>query len=112
MSQCGILINLNRCLGCYSCEVGCKEWHNIPGDKKWIRVKILGPKKINGKLKMDFYIEISDDCNFCDSRIKEGLDPFCVTICPSQALSFCDTSKMLQLLATEKRYQICKIGTI
>lgn len=112
MNQYGLLVDLDRCVGCYACEVGCKEWHNLSGDTKWIRVKTLGPYKVDGKLKMDFFPEASQECNFCASRVKEGLNPFCAEICPTRAIQLCNNEEMVRFLNSGKRLQISKIGDI
>lgn len=39
MTQYGFFIDLSRCIGCNSCVIACKQWHDIePGPVKWMRV--------------------------------------------------------------------------
>ena len=39
MSQYGFFVDLSRCIGCHSCTVSCKQWHDIaPGPAKPMRV--------------------------------------------------------------------------
>ncbi len=39
MSQYGFFVDLSRCIGCNSCTVSCKQWHDIaPGPAKPMRV--------------------------------------------------------------------------
>lgn len=39
MTQYGFFIDLSRCIGCNSCVIACKQWHDIePGPAKWMRV--------------------------------------------------------------------------
>ena len=106
----GLLVDLDRCVGCYACEVGCKEWNNVPGDQKWIKIEQIGPQMLNGKLKMDFFPLVMDGCNFCKSNPEGKLGPFCVSVCPTQALRFCETAEISKLLNMGMRYQICKLG--
>jgi len=111
MKQYGLLLDLDKCVGCYACEVACHEWHSLPEDKKWLRMRTLGPEKIDGELRMDFFLDISDECNFCEERIKENKGPFCVTTCPTQAIKFCTDNEMLDIFLNHRRCQICKLGT-
>ena len=95
----GLVIDLDRCVGCYACELACKQANNLPEGTRWIRVVELGPRRVEGKMCMDFLLKISDDCNFCRE---------CVSTCPPQALIFCDEeAKFLDLLRGGKRYEVC-----
>ena len=39
MTQYGFFVDLSRCIGCNSCTVSCKQWHDIePGPAKPVRV--------------------------------------------------------------------------
>ena len=112
MNKYGLMVDLDRCVGCYSCEVGCKEWHNQSNDTKWIRVKTLGPYKVDGKLIMDFFPEVSEGCNLCSLSVQQGLSPFCAQICPTRAIQLYTNEEMVMLLNSGKRFQICKIAYV
>ena len=49
-----ILADLDLCVGCYSCEVACKQEMEVSYGTRFIEIVALGPQKIDGKLKMDF----------------------------------------------------------
>ena len=110
--QYALLVNLDRCTGCYACEVACAQWHNVPLDKKWIRVKSIGPERIDGKLKMVFLPILNGGCTFCKDRLQDSLLPLCVVTCLTHALEFVDDKKALELLSQRKRYQICKLDVL
>ena len=39
MTQYGFYFDQTRCIGCHTCAVACKDWHDIPaGDVNWMRV--------------------------------------------------------------------------
>jgi phenylacetyl-CoA:acceptor oxidoreductase 27-kDa subunit len=40
MTRWGMVIDLKRCLGCYSCMIACKEEHFLPPGMFWSRVLI------------------------------------------------------------------------
>ena len=102
-----LLVDLDRCIGCYACEVGCQEWHHVPRDKKRMRVHTLGPHKEGDKLMTDYFPEATNFCDFCAANADHSL--FCVDVCPVNALQFCDKKSSVALLQSGGRYQICKM---
>lgn len=104
--QYGILVNLDRCVGCYACEVACKQENNSSPGTPWIRVNNIGPELVNGEWKMDFVPLISDGCTFYQNC---GLQPSCVNNCPTKALRVYSTESMLDAISGGKRHQICII---
>jgi len=100
----GILVDLDRCVGCYACEVACKQEHPNTHGVPWIRVHTIGPEIVNGKLIMDYIPRISDGCDFCQSR---ALQPTCVAHCPTKALSVSSGSSIRDVLNSSTRYQLC-----
>ena len=104
--QYGILADLERCVGCYTCEVACEQENSHAPETPWIRVSTIGPKMVNGQLRMDYLPMISDRCIFP----AHGLAPPCVANCPTKALKICATATMLDDLGSGKRYQICRLG--
>ena len=93
-----LLLDLDRCVGCYACQIACKQANNLPEGISWIRVVTVGPKKVNGKMSMDFLLKISDECNFCSE---------CIEVCPTEALMSCqEEAKLLELLRDAKSYQV------
>ena len=106
----GIVADLDACVGCYACEVACKQENNVPIGERWINVITVGPEKLNGCLQMDFIPIMTDACTLCQHRQNQDLEPLCVTICPTQALKSCqNTKELLSQLHSGKRLHICKI---
>jgi len=107
----GILVNMDRCVGCHTCEVACRQ-ENTGKDGKNILVMELGPKTVGGRLLMDYFPILSEDCTLCRHRLQRGLMPACVASCPTQALFFGDEYTLLDLLHGGNRHQICKATEI
>ncbi|HYF92099.1 MAG TPA: 4Fe-4S dicluster domain-containing protein [Symbiobacteriaceae bacterium] len=74
--QLGFFINVQRCIGCHTCEVACKETHNLPPGPRWRRVRIVE----GGAFPRPFAYAVSMACNHCAS-------PICVQVCPVGAYS-------------------------
>jgi Fe-S-cluster-containing dehydrogenase component len=106
--QRSLVADLDRCMGCFACEVACKQEHRLPVGVKGIGVLTLGPFEIEGELAMDFIPIATAKCNLCAGRLKQGKRPFCVEICPTQALEACGSKELLELLRDKRRIHICK----
>lgn len=108
--QWGLVVNLERCIGCFACEVACKQEHALPEGEKYIRVATLGPYELDGELAMDFVPMASDGCDFCETRLSAGKRPACVAVCPTHALGLYNSEAMLRLLRGDSRVQVCKLN--
>jgi Fe-S-cluster-containing dehydrogenase component len=62
-----VVVSEDKCVGCKACIIACPY-----------EVRYVHP---------DGYV---DKCTFCIHRVKKGLDPACVTVCPTGALTFGD----------------------
>jgi len=105
----GLAASLELCMGCFACEVACKQEHNLPEGKNGIKVVTIGPYEIKGELAMDFVPLATEECDLCANRTAAGERPFCAQICPTQALGLYDDEKILGLLQKNERFHICKM---
>lgn len=83
-----ISVKQKLCVGCLYCLAACPY-----------KVRFVNP-----------VTKAADKCNFCkESRLKRGMLPACVDICPTNALTFGDRndpdSEVVLLLNTEITYQ-------
>ena len=62
-----MLVTHEECIGCKACLASC------PYDARFVHP--------------DGY---ADKCTFCVHRVKEGLDPACVAVCPTHCFTFGD----------------------
>lgn len=159
MARYTIYVDVSRCIGCYACIVGCKNWHGEGVDRIRIIDTIKGrypevtrwifpvmcmhcedascmetcPEKaiskredgivwINeekcvgcgecidicpyGAISLDQAEGKAKKCHLCMYRINKGLTPFCVEVCPADALFFGDLddpeNKISRLVASKK----------
>lgn len=75
--QYGLYFDQTRCIGCFTCVVACKDWHDVPaGPASWIRIKTVE----KGKYPDLFVSFLTVVCHHC-------LKPACVLACPVNAIS-------------------------
>jgi len=73
MTEKTFLIDVDKCVGCYACEIACKQENSLAS--RPIRVVTLGPRKVGRKkeLHMDF---VPIMCFQCDDFICSHFCPF------------------------------------
>jgi len=76
MEKKSLLVDIDLCYGCFSCEVACKQEHGLAAGTNFITVQQVGPTRIGGKLTMDF---VPMACKHCGK-------PSCMEACPEKAI--------------------------
>jgi molybdopterin-containing oxidoreductase family iron-sulfur binding subunit len=139
----GLVANdYGRCIGCRYCQVACpysvtqfnwkkpadnyyldwrdKDLHSVTGGavppyKNPDLAKAYGRERrhIAGGGQ---YIGVTEKCTFCVHNVEKGMNPFCVTNCPVQALHFGDLgdpkSEVSRLLAQKPSHRLLEeLGT-
>ncbi len=85
----GLLIDYNWCSGCHSCEIACKNEHDIPLGKWGIKVTEDGPWKLpNGEWHWTNVPIPTEICDLCSKRVSEGKEPSCVQHCQAKCMQF------------------------
>lgn len=74
--QLGFFFDQTRCTGCYTCQVACNDWHNVPAGSSWMRVTHVE----EGKFPHLFAAYVINTCYHC-------AEPPCIPVCPAQAIS-------------------------
>ena len=76
MTQYGFYIDQTRCIGCFTCAVACKDWHDIEaGPAKWMRIKEIE----RGNFPNLFLAFLPSPCFHC-------AEPACLKACPMDAI--------------------------
>ena len=74
--QLGFYFDQTRCIGCFTCCVACKDWHNIPaGRVQWIGVTCIE----EGEFPSVSVAYLVGACYHCTQ-------PSCLAACPVQAI--------------------------
>jgi molybdopterin-containing oxidoreductase family iron-sulfur binding subunit len=74
MARWGMVIDLQKCIGCYACQVACKQEHFLPPGIFWNRILIGETGKYPAVTKQIYPVM----CNHCTEAP-------CVKVCPTGA---------------------------
>ena len=91
-----ILVNVNRCVGCWTCSMACKKAYGLDVDDYRMYVRTIGGGQIDtpgGKwpnLYMKWMPVYHTECLACAGNARTGDQPFCVYNCTTEALSYGD----------------------
>jgi len=74
-----LVVDLDACARCYSCEIACRQENALTFETKsrWCRVSTVGPREAGGELHLDF---VPLFCLHCE-------EPMCARFCPVEAIS-------------------------
>ena len=76
MSQYSIIQDMDRCIGCLSCEVYCKENKQLPEGPRLCQIVMFGRRVVRG-LPREAYVYMG--CFHCQNAA-------CVAACPTRAM--------------------------
>lgn len=71
-----LIVNTKDCFGCNTCEIACKQEHNLPVGPRLIRVYPDSPREIEGKLQLRYLVA---HCIHCTQAL-------CQDACPANAI--------------------------
>lgn len=102
MNKWGMLIDIEYCTGCHSCEIACEQENHLPVDQFGIKVTehILHE---NDKLIIDYVPYITGLCTFCLGRVSKGERPSCVKHCLSQCMTFGTVEEITEAAKSAKK---------
>lgn len=80
-----VLVNYDRCIGCYACCIACPYDARYAYDGE----DITKERELYGKL-VTHEVPHVDKCTFCVQRLSEKLEPACVATCPTHTRIFGD----------------------
>ena len=77
MESLTLLIDIDRCIRCFACEMACKQENELPPGPRWNSVVTVGPRDVKGQLHQDF---VFATCLQCD-------EPPCLAACPADSIA-------------------------
>jgi Fe-S-cluster-containing dehydrogenase component len=92
-SRHAVVIDLDRCIGCWACGIACKMKNNLPEGQWWLRVETIGGGEWDVS-SGDFpdprkhYRPVIEQCAYSAGQAERGILPDCVKACPVDAMRF------------------------
>ncbi|ACV23098.1 4Fe-4S dicluster domain-containing protein [Slackia heliotrinireducens] len=75
MTRNAMVVDLNRCIGCYGCEVACKQEHDVALGEYWCKVYTDGPQGTHPHITQYWLPTL---CQQCENAP-------CIEVCPTGA---------------------------
>jgi Fe-S-cluster-containing dehydrogenase component len=96
-----LVLDLDRCVGCYACQLACAQEQGMPEGSGCISVVNIDPTRVRGEVRGGFWVEVSPQCKFCGA---------CSSVCATRALTMCrNQAEILESLGSGRRIQICRL---
>ena len=89
-------VNIDRCIGCYACEIACKDENDLAPGLRRVMVRIVEAGNLNRFYIPEFSLDIMgvSGCTLCPQLQAEGRKPACVSNCLTNALCFGDLEEI------------------
>lgn len=87
-----MLIDTTHCIGCRACQVACKSWHGLPGERTEFSESWSNPRFLDSNnFTRVIFRELNKpdeplSWNFISRRCMHCNDPACASACPVEAL--------------------------
>lgn len=111
------LVDLDRCIGCYACEIACKDENDLAPGIRRVKVNAVDAGEFNR-----FYVPVFEmdrrgvgACTLCPQLQAEGRSPACVQNCLTDALKFDEYGEIKEKAEErvgEKFYALSKRGNV
>lgn len=89
----GFYFDAESCIGCRTCQIACKDAHNLPVGTNYRVVRSFCTG--DGVTPRMYHVSLAmEGCNLCADLREVGEDPACVAACPMRCLEFGDTDEL------------------
>jgi len=95
----GMLVDLDFCTGCFSCQTACREVDHYSYDETWMQVVRRGPVLVDGKLRL--YHLLAPSLDKCANCLEEDAAPLCAKVCMASALFVAPLEELIPMLGTK-----------
>lgn len=101
MARYGILVDLDRCIGCRTHEVVCQLEGNATVRQDTLTICRATPEGKKVLQYLPFVQEKCSSCQICAERVKKHLSPRCIAACPARARIFGEVTELADYIKKE-----------
>jgi len=92
----GMLLDAERCTGCYGCQSACRELNRVPFEEKWLEVVRRKPVIVDGEPSL--YHMLAPVLEKCAACVERERPPLCQQVCMASCLTVAPVEQLLPLL--------------
>ena len=94
-----LLIDVEWCSGCHSCEMACQMEHGMPVGQTGILVNEIGPWEYAPEVwQLSYLPALTDQCDGCAERVSAGKLPTCVHHCQAKCMAYGTVEELSELM--------------
>ncbi len=106
MTEYGFYFDAESCIACHTCQVACKNAHNLPVGTNYRIVRHFCTGE--GFLPRWYNVSLcTEGCDTCAALRAQGEQPACVAACPQHALEFGEITQLRARHAGEPLQDSC-----
>ncbi|MBT5643066.1 hypothetical protein HOJ44_08120 [Candidatus Bathyarchaeota archaeon] len=113
MKMKSFMVDLDRCVGCYACIIGCKDENNLDAGTDRIGLRVIeGKEQLYTHYIPEFNLDCEGDsrCTTCPQLQAQGRRPACAANCLTDAIIF-DESEKIEAAAKGRRVKVVEGNT-
>lgn len=105
MARMGLLIDIDYCCGCHTCEIACQKEHGYGVETWGVKCEQVGPHiyEEQGVVVYDIVPIPTKLCDLCGERVSQGKLPTCVKHCQTQCMKFGPVEELAKELEAKPR---------
>lgn len=92
----GMLLDIERCTGCYGCQSACRETNDVPFEERYLEVIRRKPVFVNGELRL--YHLLAPELDKCAACVEKESPPLCVNVCMSSCLYVAPVKDLIKIM--------------
>lgn len=106
MTKLGFYFDAESCIGCHTCQVACKDVHDLPVGTNYREVRSFCSGE--GFAPRMYHVSLTTlGCNLCTDLRNCGEEPACVVSCPMRCIEFGDIDELAAKHAGENLVDGC-----
>ncbi len=98
----GMLLDAERCTGCYSCQSACRDTNQVPFSERWLEVIRRKPVFVDGELRM--YHLLAPELDKCAVCVQREYPPLCERVCMASCLFVAPVEKLEPIMKKKGKW--------